>query len=401
MPSVFERITAFNENRLPVMLAIKYKTMCANSFSFFRGTCHLFYEDLYKASNLQNSPLTWICGDLHLENFGSFKGDDHQVYFDLNDFDEAILAPAIWELLRMVTSIFVAFDNLNLDEAEAYNLAHKYLHTYTETLKRAKAIAIDPRTAKGIVCDFLTKVEKRKQKDLLKKRTTKVNGHYAFLNDKIKSIALNKELKMELVPFVENWMKSSIYANLDFKVIDSVFRIAGTGSIGAKRYLFLLESKKNKTKYLFLDMKQAFKSSIIPYSIYKQPGWANEAERAIAIKQRMQNVNPALLGTGVFKDEPFIIQQMQPTEDKIRLELIKYQYQNIHLVIEDMAQLTASAQLRSTGRQGSAITDELIYFAQNGDWHQVLDYAKNYSQQVKSDFEKFKIDYNNFYTSFN
>lgn len=401
MPSVFERITAFNENRLPEMLAIKYKTMCANSFGFFRGTCHLFYEDLYKASNLQNSPLTWICGDLHLENFGSFKGDDHQVYFDLNDFDEAILAPAIWELLRMVTSIFVAFDNLNLDEAEAYNLAHIYLHTYTETLKRAKAIAIDPRTAKGIVCDFLTNVEKRKQKDLLKKRTTKVNGHYAFLNDKIKSIALNKELKMELVPFVENWMKSSIYANLDFKVIDSVFRIAGTGSIGAKRYLFLLESKKSKTKYLFLDMKQAFKSSIIPYSIYKQPCWANEAERVIAIKQRMQNVNPALLGTGVFKDEPFIIQQMQPTEDKIRLELIKDQYQNIHLVIEDMAQLTASAQLRSTGRQGSAITDELIYFAQNGDWHQVLNYAKNYSQQVKSDFEKFKIDYNNFYTSIN
>ena len=115
----------------------------------------------------------------------------------------------------------------------------------------------------------------------------------------------------------------------------------------------------------------------------------------------MQNVNPALLGTGVFKDEPFIIQQMQPSEDKIRLELIKYQYQNIHLVIEDMAQRTASAQLRSTGRQGSAITDELIYFAQNGDWHQVLDYAKNYSQQVKSDFEKFKIDYNNFYTSIN
>ena len=49
--------------------------MRENQFRFFRGTCHLFYEDMAEADDLPNSPLAWICGDLHLENFGSFPID--------------------------------------------------------------------------------------------------------------------------------------------------------------------------------------------------------------------------------------------------------------------------------------------------------------------------------------
>lgn len=393
IPSVFERVVAFNNNRLPDMVSIKYKTMLANSFSFFRGACHLFYEDLFNANQLPPAPLTWISGDLHLENFGSFKGDDHQVYFDLNDFDEAILAPANWELVRMITSIFVAFDNLDLDEGEAFNLAQKYLHTYADTLKSGKAIAIDPRTAEGIVRKFLTTVEKRKKKDLLKRRTIKKKDSYYFIEEEGKSIALDKPLKTGLATFINNWMKTSVYESFDYTVMDSIFRIAGTGSIGAKRYLFLLRSTQENSKYLFLDMKQAFSSSIKPFCTVNQPIWQNEAERAIAIKKRMQNVSPALLGTGIFMNEAYIIQQMQPTNDKIRFELIKDEYQDLNFVIEDMARLTASAQLRSSGRQGSAIADELIDYGESLKWQKLLDYAKNYARQVKTDFKQFKVDY--------
>lgn len=393
IPSVFERVVAFNNNRLPDMVSIKYKTMLANSFSFFRGACHLFYEDLFNANQLPPAPLTWISGDLHLENFGSFKGDDHQVYFDLNDFDEAILAPANWELVRMITSIFVAFDNLDLDEGEAFNLAQKYLHTYADTLKSGKAIAIDPRTAEGIVRKFLTTVEKRKKKDLLKRRTIKKKDSYYFIEEEGKSIALDKPLKTGLATFINNWMKTSVYESFDYTVMDSIFRIAGTGSIGAKRYLFLLRSTQENSKYLFLDMKQAFSSYIKPFCTVNQPIWQNEAERAIAIKKRMQNVSPALLGTGIFMNEAYIIQQMQPTNDKIRFELIKDEYQDLNFVIEDMARLTASAQLRSSGRQGSAIADELIDYGESLKWQKLLDYAKNYARQVKTDFKQFKVDY--------
>lgn len=47
-------------------------------------------------------------------SYGSYKGDNRLAYFDLNDFDESTLAPCLWEVSRMVASIFVAFDNLLL-----------------------------------------------------------------------------------------------------------------------------------------------------------------------------------------------------------------------------------------------------------------------------------------------
>ena len=111
MHTLTKRIKNFNAGRLPELVQLKYDLMAENMYRFYRGTCHLFYEDLAQnEKKLPQSPVAWICGDLHLENFGTFKGDNRMVYFDLNDFDEAILAPVLWELVRIVTSIFIAFE---------------------------------------------------------------------------------------------------------------------------------------------------------------------------------------------------------------------------------------------------------------------------------------------------
>ena len=71
-----QRITTYNSGRDPERLRRKYAAMRADAFAFLRGTCHLFYEDWPHLSPLNDAPRTWICGDLHLENFGSYKGDN-------------------------------------------------------------------------------------------------------------------------------------------------------------------------------------------------------------------------------------------------------------------------------------------------------------------------------------
>lgn len=57
---LLERLIAFNTGLLPDMLELKYEAMAENAFRFFRGTCHLFYEDLAAAAPLPLSPLAWI-----------------------------------------------------------------------------------------------------------------------------------------------------------------------------------------------------------------------------------------------------------------------------------------------------------------------------------------------------
>ena len=143
-------------------------------------------------------------------------------------------------------------------------MAQLFLKTYAATLAKGKAISLDPRTANGIVCTFLESAEKRKTKDLLRKRTTEKKHKLSLSLDHEKHFELEKALKKELGHTINDWIKTSNDGPYNFEVVDSVFRLAGTGSVGVKRYLFLLKSLNTKGKYLLLDMKQATKSSLKP-----------------------------------------------------------------------------------------------------------------------------------------
>ena len=121
--SIVERIQRYNAGREPERLARKYEAMGQSAFGFLRGTSHLFHEDWNGGAVLDRTPAAWITGDLHLENFGSFKGDNRLAYFDLNDFDEATLAPCARDLARMLTSALVAARSLKLKEREGRRLA--------------------------------------------------------------------------------------------------------------------------------------------------------------------------------------------------------------------------------------------------------------------------------------
>jgi uncharacterized protein (DUF2252 family) len=391
--SLYTRLTEFNKDLLTDKVSLKYEAMAENAFRFFRGTCHLFYEDLAAAEPLPLSPLAWICGDLHIENFGSYKGDNKLVYFDLNDFDEALLAPCSYEVVRMVTSIFIAFDTLGFEPEKALKMAQLYLRTYSATLAKGKAISIEPRTAKGIVCDFLTAATKSGEKELLKKRTISKKKRIMLSLEDERHFKLDKPLRRELKIHINEWIKTSSDGPYNYEVISAVFRLAGTGSIGVKRYLFLLKSTNTKDKYLLLDMKQARASSVMPYIPVQQLHWETEAERVIGVQQRMQNVPAALLSTTVFLDEPYILQELQPVKDSIKFKLLT-DYRDMYQVIDDMAALTASSELRCGGMQGSGTIDDLVAFGTDQGWQEaVIAYASRYAKKVKHYYREYLKDY--------
>lgn len=390
MSTLSERLLTFNEGLLPEMVKLKYEAMAENPFRFFRGTCHLFYEDLAAAKPLPLSPLAWICGDLHLENFGSYRGDNKLVYFDLNDFDEGVLAPASYEVVRMVTSIFIAFENLKIGPEKAGKMAALYLKAYSAALSGGKATSIDPRTARGIVCDFLRSAAKTGYKELLKKRTVSKKKHIMLSLRDERHFKLDKKLRAELKSHIHEWISTSSDGPYNYKVISAVFRLAGTGSIGVKRYLFLLKSTNTKNHYLLLDMKQARPSSVAPYDPVQQLQWEHEAARVIGIQRRMQHVPAALLSTTIFRGEPFIIQELQPVKDSIKFKLLKDNYRDMYQVISDMGTLTASAQLRSGGMQGSGTLDELMAFGADQGWQEaVIRYAQDYAVKTKKYYQQF------------
>jgi uncharacterized protein (DUF2252 family) len=272
-------------------------------------------------------------------------------------------------------------------------MAQLFLKTYSATLAKGKAISIEPRTAEGIVCDFLTAATKSTYKDLLKKRTVSKKKSIMLSLEDERHFKLDKKLRSELKAHISEWIKTSSDGPYNYKVISAVFRLAGTGSIGVKRYLFLLKSTNTKNKYLLLDMKQARASSALPYVPVQQLQWDTEALRVIGVQQRMQNVPAALLSTTVFRSESYIIQELQPVKDTIKFKLLR-DYRDMYQVTDDMAALTASAQLRSGGMQGSGTIDELMAFGTDQGWQEaVINYARNYAAITKKYYRQYLKDF--------
>ncbi|WP_131539371.1 DUF2252 domain-containing protein [Pedobacter nototheniae] len=394
MSKLSDAIKAFNVLRLKEILPLKYEAMSENSFRFYRGTCHLFYQRISKIKNFPKSPIGWISGDLHLENFGSYKGNNKLVYFDLNDFDEAVKAPVLWEVIRLITSIFIAFQTLEIDFDQAMNMALLFVKNYSTTLNTGKEVDFDPRTSKGIVRDFLSSAEKSSYTNLLKKRTYKKGSKLVLDIKDERHFKLKKTKREELKNMMTTWLAENNDSPYNYKVKDVVYRLAGTGSIGQKRYLFLLKSIRLKQEYLLLDMKEAYPSSLIPFIKTKQPKWDSEANRIITVQKRMQHVSSSLLSTAKFRGKDYVIQELQPVKDTIRFKLIKEDYRNIYQVIGDMAILTASSQLRSAGMDGSATKDALMKFASNSDWQQnLVDIAAEQASLVFTDYAVFLKEY--------
>jgi uncharacterized protein (DUF2252 family) len=386
--TVFDRIQQFNQTRDPLLVALKYQKMQEDAFAFFRGTCHLFYEDWPAQTALNAAPLTWICGDLHLENFGTYKGDDRLTYFDINDFDESALAPCTWELARFLTSVRVTAQSLELDEASALALCDRFLQAYTLALSTGQARTVERETATGMVKDLLVKLKDRDRTQFLDERSQLKKGKRTLIRDK-KHPDIPAPQQDQLIDFFEQWRQHQPNPEF-FKVLDVTQRISGLGSLGVRRYALLVEGKGSPNQNYLLDFKAQPGSALNPALTWKQPTWDNPAQRVVAIAQRMQGMPPALLTAIAFEQQFYTLKELQPTTDKLDLGDAKGKLGRLEKVIATMGNLTAWAQLRSSGRQGSAIADELIAFAQDPHWHQpLLDYTRAYSRQVMADYQDF------------
>src|SRR5271165_225686 len=90
-------------------LRFKHEQMAAALFPFFRAT---FYRWLQvwpeECAELDRVPHILSVGDLHVENFGTWRDTDGRLVWGINDFDEASLFPYTMDLVRLATSALLA-----------------------------------------------------------------------------------------------------------------------------------------------------------------------------------------------------------------------------------------------------------------------------------------------------
>ena len=118
----FERWLA---RRLPVVrqdLALKHASMAEAPFPFLRATFYRWLQQWTKINaDLAKAPHVLAVGDLHIENFGTWRDTEGRLIWGVNDLDEVWPAAYTLDLVRLTTSAYLAIhgEHLSLTRREA------------------------------------------------------------------------------------------------------------------------------------------------------------------------------------------------------------------------------------------------------------------------------------------
>ncbi len=107
---------------IPADLALKHRRMREGAFPFLRAT-YFRWAQRWPAvcPDLVDAPTVLAVGDLHVENFGTWRDAEGRLVWGVNDFDETWRLPYTHDLVRLAASVTLAADasELRLDAKTA------------------------------------------------------------------------------------------------------------------------------------------------------------------------------------------------------------------------------------------------------------------------------------------
>jgi Uncharacterized protein conserved in bacteria (DUF2252) len=90
-------------------LDYKHKEMAKDVFSFMRATYYRWAKIWPEScAPLSKAPAVLAVGDLHVENFGTWRDREGRLVWGINDFDEAFQLPYTNDLVRLAASAHLA-----------------------------------------------------------------------------------------------------------------------------------------------------------------------------------------------------------------------------------------------------------------------------------------------------
>ena len=103
---------------LPADLQKKHQAMAQDVFPFFRATFYRWMQ-LWPTvcADAARAPHVLAVGDLHVENFGTWRDVEGRLVWGINDFDEAYHLPYTIDLVRLAASAHVAIREARLEIA--------------------------------------------------------------------------------------------------------------------------------------------------------------------------------------------------------------------------------------------------------------------------------------------
>jgi uncharacterized protein (DUF2252 family) len=133
------------QQRVPVLRAdlhLKHRLMAADAFTFLRGTFYRWAQQWPQlCAELHAAPTVLSVGDLHVENFGTWRDAEGRLIWGVNDFDEVAAMPYTQDLVRLATSAVIAIEEARL-ALSVRRACESVLEGYTEGMRAGGGPAV-------------------------------------------------------------------------------------------------------------------------------------------------------------------------------------------------------------------------------------------------------------------
>src|SRR6202047_3729718 len=116
-------------------LRTKHEAMKSSAFRFLRATYYRWAQIWPKiCSDLAKSPQVLAVGDLHVENFGTWRDIEGRLIWGVNDFDEAYPLAYTNDLVRLAVSVHLAAEDGKLP-LKREDICNTMLEGYRKSLE--------------------------------------------------------------------------------------------------------------------------------------------------------------------------------------------------------------------------------------------------------------------------
>jgi hypothetical protein len=208
--------------RIPLIdadLRLKHQRMAQSAFPFFRATFYRWVQLWPQiCPEAAGAPSVLAVGDLHVENFGTWRDGEGRLIWGVNDFDEVAVMPYTIDLVRLAVSARLAISESHL--------------------------ACDPNDAcDAILAGYHEAMETGGQPYILEEK-------HRWLRDVAMGELRNPTAfwqKFSDLPTLREAIPAEVKASFDKALpkVDLPFRVthrqAGLGSLGRRRYVALAE----------------------------------------------------------------------------------------------------------------------------------------------------------------
>ncbi len=338
-PDPLATLAASNRGRVRALVPLRMGRMAASPFAYLRGSACVMAYDL---AQLPDTGLNVIIdGDAHLDNFGLFGTPQGEVVFDLNDFDETLVGPWIWDLKRLVASVNVAARENGFTKRERRTAVLGCTGSYRAAVVRLASMnTLEIWNQHSLADHFATEFGgDTKVRAIIRKAEEKARAqnNQSFLARVTESTPAGLRFREDppllqradegtrealidaLYGYTETISRERAYMLRRYRVVDAAHRVVGVGSVGTRAWLVLLLGN-NQRDPLFLQVKESVKPAAAPYVPAMPRDFRHQGRRVVHGQRLLQATGDPLLGWTTMGGRPYYVRQMRNMKGGIPTE---------------------------------------------------------------------------------